>query len=579
MKPFNSSLAALEGAPAHEIQPNTWMGAALIFVATHGIGLISAGMNVDDWVHLAGQTGWIPIGRYGMEVIHRYAFGLSFVTGLQIAGAFLCLMASAWMLVPRRRTGSTAAMLLVFAGGTSFPYFVDALNFSAHVFGYPLSLAFGLAAFRFAGRWKTLLPCAVAFPAFSASIYQSFALFGSFAVAMRLIDVSRRPRLALPSSLCSRFHPRLRALQGGRLSRPCVVRLRHRSTVQAPANVGPDHQHDRRAGGGLPRLVRPLSLHSGEAGGGPGLRRGRRGSFGPCERCRVCPPRPSLGGPAYRPWRRDPAAPVVTPGILVAGVPPSRALAPLGFALPALALALPHIWTRRFVIGLALGTIMPTMILTAAMWADQAEAARRDRALASSMAGLFASLPQGVQPGLREPEPMTSSGGAILWACPPSKSIGAGSSSSGTRSARAFPVGSAHPPRATPPIRSQDRPKTAKASSSAWTRPRSASPKWTPARTSTAATGSTSAPCRTARSSAPIAAAHATGTSRSSASRPGNPQLIADYLWPLKGARWRGQCYWAVSTEKELLLRVQVGKVRRQAKQTVRWHEDIVVGK
>ena len=243
--------------------------------------------------------------------------------------------------------------------------------------------------------------------------------------------------------------------------------------------------------------------------------------------------------------------PVVTPGILVAGVPPSRALAPLGFALPALALALPHIWTRRFVIGLALGTIMPTMILTAAMWADQAEAARRDRALASSMAGLFASLPQGVQPRIAG----TRTYDELWWG----NSVGM--SAFQVDWGREFifrdtfgkgipgGIGAPSPCHAAYPQPGSIQ-KTRKGFFVCMDK------------TEIGFSEMDACPDLHSRDGVDICALPHGTIVRTDRCGPrdryfqvfsfeaGNPQLIADYLWPLKGARWRGQCYWAVSTRR-----------------------------
>ena len=577
MKPFHISIAPLEGGPAHEIKPDVWLGAALIFVATHGIGLISAGMNVDDWVHLAGQTGWIPIGRYGMEVIHRYAFGLSFVTGLQIAGAFLCLLASSWMLVPQRLTRSTAAMLLVFAGGTSFPYFVDALNFSAHVFGYPLSLALGLAAFRFAGRWKMLLPCALAF-AVSASVYQSFALFGAFAVAMRLIDVSEDLdwRYLLQCALVFilgfalyKAGDHLAHWISGYGTDP-RFRLLPMSDLIANATAAPAAAFRAWSGRYL-FIPETLGLALGLAAAAAAILGLATALMCALEGHRWAAFRVVLGVVIL-------PLPVVAPGILVAGIPPSRALAPLGFALPALALALPHLWPRRLVTALALGTLVPTMILTSAMWTDQAEAARRDRALASSMAGLLASLPQGVQPrvvGTRTYDELwwgnsvgmsafqVDWGRQFIFRDTFGKGIPGGIGAP-------FPCHAAYP------------------------QPGSIQKTETGffvclQETEIGFSDMESCPDLHTRDGVDICALSHGTIVRADRCGPrdryfqvfsfevGEPQLTAKYLWALKGAKWRGQCYWAVSTDKELR-RVQVGKVRRQAKHKVRWHEDIMVG-
>ena len=78
-----------------------FVAAALgLYAAITGFGLLVEGYNPDDWRHLAGDyVPWASNeGRWVMEVIFRDLLGNRFLMPLQLALAFLCFLAIAWVL-------------------------------------------------------------------------------------------------------------------------------------------------------------------------------------------------------------------------------------------------------------------------------------------------------------------------------------------------------------------------------------------------------------------------------------------------------------------------------------------------
>jgi len=173
----------------------------LIWFAVTGWGILMAGPNPDDWRQMAGAPpGPMPLnwtddeGRWAMELIYVRLLGERFLTPLQILLAFPCLAGIAHLLARRAAPEGlgNAAMLAIFVIGTSHVYMSDALNFSAHLFAYPLALLLSALAFAL------IAPGAAGLLAVATGIYQPFAVFGA---VLPLIGLMRWDRLALRPAL------------------------------------------------------------------------------------------------------------------------------------------------------------------------------------------------------------------------------------------------------------------------------------------------------------------------------------------------------------------------------------------
>lgn len=177
---------------------------ALAFFWITGNGVLHGGMNPDDW----RQVGRVPPewggahGRWAMDLLYRYLFQTRFVEPLQLVLVYGCFLYIALTLaraaVGERYLGLAAVG--VFLAGVNHPYMTDVLNFSAHIFGYPLALALSLLAFSMAacGRPPRRLALKVLgvvlagqLLAISLALYPSFALFGLMLPMIALIRVDR----------------------------------------------------------------------------------------------------------------------------------------------------------------------------------------------------------------------------------------------------------------------------------------------------------------------------------------------------------------------------------------------------
>lgn len=184
-----------------------FVAAALgLYAAITGFGLLVEGYNPDDWRHLAGDyVPWASNeGRWVMEVIFRDLLGNRFLMPLQLALAFLCFLAIAWVLsgaVTAAPDQRALTALLLFVAGVNFPYMADALNFNAHVFAYPFAMLLSLASFGLLvacmGRAWWLWPLATAVAgqglAISYGIFQPFAVFGAVLPLIALLRWDRHP--------------------------------------------------------------------------------------------------------------------------------------------------------------------------------------------------------------------------------------------------------------------------------------------------------------------------------------------------------------------------------------------------
>ena len=180
--------------------------ALAVYAVVTGFGLMVEGYNPDDWRHLAGDYApWASgEGRWVMEVIFRDLLGNRFLMPLQLALAFLCFLAIAWVLsgpVASAPDNRALTALLLFVAGVNFPYMADALNFNAHVFAYPFAMLLSLASFGLLvacmGRAWWLWPLATAVAgqglAISYGIFQPFAVFGAVLPLIALLRWDRHP--------------------------------------------------------------------------------------------------------------------------------------------------------------------------------------------------------------------------------------------------------------------------------------------------------------------------------------------------------------------------------------------------
>lgn len=192
---------AADGFPFPQLSlTTTVLVTALVFFWITGNGVLHAGLNPDDW----RQLGRVPPewggsnGRWAMDLLYRFLFQARFVEPLQLVlayGVFLYIaMSLARAAVGERYAG--VAAIGIFLIGVNHPYMTDVLNFSAHVFGYPLALALSLAAFSIAiNAWRRerlvftglTLVAAGQLLALALGFYPSFALFGLVLPAMALI--------------------------------------------------------------------------------------------------------------------------------------------------------------------------------------------------------------------------------------------------------------------------------------------------------------------------------------------------------------------------------------------------------
>ena len=125
--------------------------AFLLYMAVHGVGLINAGFNVDDWSTFGRSSVWAALGRWGMSAYYKHILLANFTESFQIVAAFFIFAAISFLLSRQIAGGkSYVAFMVIFSLGLSHPYWVDALNFSAHVTSNPLAILISILAFQFA---------------------------------------------------------------------------------------------------------------------------------------------------------------------------------------------------------------------------------------------------------------------------------------------------------------------------------------------------------------------------------------------------------------------------------------------
>lgn len=190
--------------------------AAVVFFAAHGLAISLPIFNVDDWVQVTHRSGWgwSPLGRWGQDLLYNYGLASSFSHSAQAVGAFVSFLALP-LLILTRNERTLSATVALFAMGVCFPFWVDALNFSAHVLAFPLSLTLSVSALMLACNQSEpitvqsitsrLIPGSILF-FLAISIYQPLGAFGIivpilFAFRVTQISTSQLPRLLLSAGL------------------------------------------------------------------------------------------------------------------------------------------------------------------------------------------------------------------------------------------------------------------------------------------------------------------------------------------------------------------------------------------
>lgn len=194
--------------------------AAILYAVVTGYGVLNDGYHSDDWRHLTGASPlWVAVeGRWLLDLIYRALLGEHFLLPVQLALAFPCFFATAWLIAGRAAPPDLrgTATLVIFAIGVNHPFMSDALSFAANVFAYPLSLFLSVAAFVLiercegasAPRQAAMAAVAALLLSFSIGIYQTFAVAGLIIPALALMRADRvgfgaAVRLALIGALAS----------------------------------------------------------------------------------------------------------------------------------------------------------------------------------------------------------------------------------------------------------------------------------------------------------------------------------------------------------------------------------------
>ena len=179
--------------------------AFLVYMAGHGIGLINAGLNVDDWAMVGRSPAWGGLGRWAQELYFKYILLANFSDSFQIIVAFV-IFAILSYLISKQIEGNRSYLLFVaiFSLGISHPYWVDALNFSGQLTSGPLAVLLSLLAFQFALLWErsalynvAFVVCGAALLCISFAIYQPYAFSGLIVpcISMLSVDSINRKRL------------------------------------------------------------------------------------------------------------------------------------------------------------------------------------------------------------------------------------------------------------------------------------------------------------------------------------------------------------------------------------------------
>jgi len=189
--------------------PQAFVVSMAVFVIATVPGLVADGRTADDWrqVHGAHFGSGVPVnwttdeGRWAWGLIYVYILGERFIPGLQagLAALVLFFIARICARAAVKEGLQPLGAVFVFALGVHHLYMVNVLNFSSHVFAYPLALLLSLGAFRMFWKctgsdWKTtfvLLLSGAQFIAFCAAIYQPFAPFGAVLLLVAYMRVDK----------------------------------------------------------------------------------------------------------------------------------------------------------------------------------------------------------------------------------------------------------------------------------------------------------------------------------------------------------------------------------------------------
>ncbi|MEX0340701.1 MAG: hypothetical protein AB3N11_16880 [Arenibacterium sp.] len=179
-----------------------------VFLIATAPGLVADGRTADDWRQIHGAPyGGMPLnwtteeGRWAMELIFVHVFGERFMPGLQagLAALLLFLVARICARASVKEELQPLGSVFVFALGVHHLYMVNVLNFSSHVFAYPLALLLSLGAFQLfwqcnGSDWKkslVLVLLGAQAIAFCAAIYQPFAPFGAVLLLVAFMRVDK----------------------------------------------------------------------------------------------------------------------------------------------------------------------------------------------------------------------------------------------------------------------------------------------------------------------------------------------------------------------------------------------------
>lgn len=406
----------------------------LLFFWVTGNGVLHGGMNPDDW----RQIGRVPAewggphGRWAMDLIYRFPFRTRYVEPLQLVLVYGCFLYIATTLA-RASVGERflgVATVGIFLAGVNHPYMTDVLNFSAHIFGYPLALTLSLAAFALSPwvlRSRPLIAFAIVVGAgqllaFSLALYPSFVLFGLILPAIALIrtdltDDRDAIRLIVGTALIGvagvvMFLLEWRAFQlFTHFYTARELELVERYDLGAPTlgvlstkvlNIGVILKS---VYGGDLWSLRPahiffqlFALLIAAVWGAAALLDLRRASTAPAKAMSLLRRTLGIVGAAV-------VIPILFWFTYAELVAPSRTFAEVGFVVPAILLAcaasvragLPQAWGERALrwvgVAPALMLAIVSVFISAAMWNDQQRIAERDVALATAIYGRLSSSP------------------------------------------------------------------------------------------------------------------------------------------------------------------------------------------
>ncbi len=391
--------------------------AFLIYMAAHGLGLVNAGLNVDDWNQVEVPPAWGNQGRWALALYYHYVLLSNFTESFQVVGAFVLFVLIAYV-IARQIAGPKPFLLFaaIFALGVSHPYWVDALNFSPQVTSSPLAFLIALLAFRLALLRTTRATCRLLFVAcggvllcISLSLYQPYGFFGLLVPGISLMSIASVDNKRLFAILAMSLAILL-------LGCGLYVALYH-----LYFQLHPEATEDARAGySGLSDVWEKLQIFPALFRQALGAELFNGSTFSALQRALL-----ALGAIVTginvvwllhkRDWLAALRLPLGFAGLMLtpffawfaikAGYPP-RAMAPISFALAAAVFSLPlepiSAFGRRLgmtrpaipaiVLSLSALAAVAGVIVSSAAWYRQFLAHERDKALAGLIAATYVSL-------------------------------------------------------------------------------------------------------------------------------------------------------------------------------------------